>query len=538
MPAKDRNHRLLVLRETRLLDSPPGRAFDRLTRMAAQIVNAPVALVSLVDEQRQFFKSAYGLGEPWAAMRQTPLSHSFCQYVTRDRAPLIVHDARAHPGLETHLAIRELNVVAYAGVPLITHDEAIGAFCVIDNQARVWSEAELAILHDLAASVVSEIELTVARRRDSEISRSEQLYRAIVQNLPSGAVFTIDQDLRYLSADGPALREIMEASLVAHDGLVGRTVNEVASPANRVAMVSMLRLALRGQAQRLEVARGDHVYEMFAEPIYDVSTAQISSALLFCFDVTARRHAQDAIMRERKLVTQFRELVAHDLTARNRAEVLQARALAEKTAMLQEIHHRVKNNLQMISSLLNLQARQLQDPDARAILRDTQSRVRSIALLHEGLYQSDDFGGVDMRAYVHKLVTTLRRAHGEAHVTASFELQIQHVVLPLDAAVPCGLIINELITNSLKHAFRHAPHNPANEITIAIRHVDDDLELAVADNGTGFTEEIDPDNHDTMGLTLIRDLGNQLSGRADFAADRGARCTVRFPAPSPSRGPA
>ncbi len=125
MPDLPEDHRLQVLQSTRLLDSAPEPAFDRLTRLAASLLRAPGALISLVDEQRQFFKSALGLKEPWASRRETPLSHSFCQHATRERARLIVNDAREHPILRDSLAVRDLDVIAYAGIPLFVANEAI-----------------------------------------------------------------------------------------------------------------------------------------------------------------------------------------------------------------------------------------------------------------------------------------------------------------------------------------------------------------------------------------------------------------------------
>src|SRR6185503_4263119 len=114
---------------------------------------APVALVSLVDEERQFFKSAIGLQEPWASRRETPLSFSFCQYVVALGEPLIINDAREHDLLRDNPAISEMGVVAYAGMPLITHDgQPLGTVCVIDHQPRAWTQTEIDILRDLAAS--------------------------------------------------------------------------------------------------------------------------------------------------------------------------------------------------------------------------------------------------------------------------------------------------------------------------------------------------------------------------------------------------
>ena len=152
--------RLTALHASAMLDSPREEPFDRLARLAARVVNAPVALVSAVDHDRQFFKSCLGLPEPWNTQRETPLSHSFCQHVVAGREPVIVSDARKDERLLDNLAIRDLGVIAYLGVPLITREgHAIGTLCVIDNEPRIWTNDEISLVNDVAAAVVTEITL-------------------------------------------------------------------------------------------------------------------------------------------------------------------------------------------------------------------------------------------------------------------------------------------------------------------------------------------------------------------------------------------
>lgn len=152
--------RLAALRRVALLDTPAEEAFDRLTRLAGLILGVPVALVSLVDADRQFFKSCVGLPEPWASVRETPLSHSFCQHTIASRQPLVIEDAREHPLVRDNLAIPDLNVIAYAGIPLITSDgHVLGSFCAIDGQPRTWTDHDLAVLTELAGSAMTIIEL-------------------------------------------------------------------------------------------------------------------------------------------------------------------------------------------------------------------------------------------------------------------------------------------------------------------------------------------------------------------------------------------
>ncbi|EXG79724.1 ATP-binding protein [Cryptosporangium arvum] len=172
--------RLRVLTETGLLDSPSVAVLDRLTSLVTRVTGAPVALVSLVDAGRQFFVSAVGLPEPWRERRQTPLSHSFCQYVVSADAPLIISDARADELLCTNLAIPDIGVIAYAGFPLRSPEgRPLGSFCVIDTRPREWSQADLGVVADLAAAVESEIALRLShtrllRARKAE-ARTEQL---------------------------------------------------------------------------------------------------------------------------------------------------------------------------------------------------------------------------------------------------------------------------------------------------------------------------------------------------------------------------
>jgi hypothetical protein len=155
--------RLDALHATGLLDSDINPSFDRLARVAAHVLNAPVALVSLVDSDRQYFKSCLGLPEPWASQRQTPLSHSFCQHAIARREPLLVDDSREHELLRDNLAIRDMGVIAYAGIPLIDADgHALGTLCVIDSRPRHWTTHQVELLSDLAASVVTEIALARA----------------------------------------------------------------------------------------------------------------------------------------------------------------------------------------------------------------------------------------------------------------------------------------------------------------------------------------------------------------------------------------
>ncbi len=215
--------------------------------------------------------------------------------------------------------------------------------------------------------------------------------------------------------------------------------------------------------------------------------------------------------------------------ARHESNEALRRGAHEKTVMLQEIHHRVKNNLQMISSLINFQMEHVKNPETRAILRVTQTRVHSIALIHEKLYQSPLLATVDMGEYTRGLVAMLMQTHGKQVLA---EVRAADIVLPVDLGLPCGLILSELVTNALKHAFPaaagHEPRPPA--IVIDLRRDKSGFVLSVTDNGVGLCEPLSARDTKSLGLRLVGMFTDQLGGTVVFSSDEGTRCTVAFPA--------
>jgi len=176
--------RVAALRDMGLLMDTQEEAYDRFTRLAAQICEAPIALFTVITEDEQFFRSQVGLPEPVATERRTPLSHSFCQYVILSSAPLEVADAREHPVVKGNPAIEELQVIAYLGVPLITRrGETLGSLCAIDREPRSWTERDRTVLRDLAAATVTEVELRRTTREAVELaSRLEAALRGGKEN--------------------------------------------------------------------------------------------------------------------------------------------------------------------------------------------------------------------------------------------------------------------------------------------------------------------------------------------------------------------
>ncbi|MGB9869076.1 sensor histidine kinase, partial [Methanothermobacter sp.] len=184
-------------------------------------------------------------------------------------------------------------------------------------------------------------------------------------------------------------------------------------------------------------------------------------------------------------------------------------------------HHRVKNNLQIISSLLSLQSAYTDNPAILNILRESQGRIKAMAMIHEHLYQSESLGRVNFREYVEKLVGDIIISH-DASVRK--DLEIEDVEVGLDTAIPLGLIINELVTNSIKYAFPDG----VGTIKVRIRGLDDSIELVVADDGVGLPEDIDPSSTDTLGLKLVTILTKQLNGKLTLDVNGGTKFSMVF----------
>lgn len=222
--------------------------------------------------------------------------------------------------------------------------------------------------------------------------------------------------------------------------------------------------------------------------------------------------------------------ITHDITERKQAETQIKESLQEKEVLLQEIHHRVKNNLQVVSSLLDLQSQHIDDPAMLEIFRESCNRVRSMALIHEQLYQSKDCAKINFSKYIEELTNYLFRVYDVNVGQITLELDIEEVTLNINTAIPCSLIISELVSNALKHAF---PHGNGGEIKIAL-HSDsaNQLSLIVKDNGIGFSNS-DLKTVKSLGLQLVNVLTNQLEGILELDGRLGTQFKITFSEVSP-----
>jgi PAS domain S-box-containing protein len=227
--------------------------------------------------------------------------------------------------------------------------------------------------------------------------------------------------------------------------------------------------------------------------------------------------------------TKYMEGFSRDVTATREATERIKEALAEKEVLLREIHHRVKNNMQVISSMLNLQRVQIKDPRDLALLQESQDRVRAMSLIHESLYQSGNLADIDLKSYIASLANGLLVAYDKRGPGFDLEVEADGVRLGVDQAIPCGLVLNELISNALKHAY---PGESRGLLRIKVFQADGMVHLEIEDNGIGLPPgfAVDP-NGAGLGLSLVQGLAeNQLQGSFQLQGNGGVRALVTFPA--------
>lgn len=343
-------------------------------------------------------------------------------------------------------------------------------------------------------------DISERRRAQDELKRSNHLLRTIIETIPA-RTFWKGRDLRFLGCNS---RFAADVGMASPDDVVGKTDFDLPSRAQAELYRADDEAVMRSGVSKLDyeepqtTPEGRVVWLSTSKvPLRD-SEQEVMGILGIYNDVTARKEADDSL----------RE------------------ALTEKESLLKEIHHRVKNNLQVINSLLRLEAGRSGEPAVRLALGEMQGRVRSMAVLHETLYRTRTFGRVDLAAYLKDLAQQFIRAIGAAAPSVRLILDLTPVEVRIDHGIPCGLILNELMTNCIKYAFANG--RPG-EIRIALR-ADGPKEalLVVSDSGPGLPEDLESRRSRSLGLQLVGDLTRQIGGRLVMNPGPGARFEIRF----------
>ncbi|RZN37186.1 MAG: PAS domain S-box protein [Methanophagales archaeon ANME-1-THS] len=364
-----------------------------------------------------------------------------------------------------------------------------------------WAQTDKIPYRDLKGDVIGiiglSIDITERKHAEEALRKSESKYRFLYQESPSISLI-IGKDGLLKDANKKATEELGYSK----DEVAGKPALDFIVPEQRENVAAQLEKNFRG--------------ECTPETEVDICTKDGSiHTILFS--------AGQVLYDDEDHPTSI--LVAGvDITDRKRAEELIKASLREKEILLREIHHRVKNNLQIISALLNLQSKYIKDNEAFETFRESQNRIKSMALIHDQLYQFKDLAKINMAEYIQNLTTDLFYSYGVGRDRIELKLDAQDVLVGVDTAIPCGLIINELVSNSLKHAF---PDSMKGEICIGLRSNNDHaFTLTVRDSGIGFPGDLDFRNTGTLGLQLVITLVEQLEGTIEL--DRGTGTTFKI----------
>ena len=348
-------------------------------------------------------------------------------------------------------------------------------------------------------------DITELKRAEAAVAASEVRYRRLFESAKDG-ILILDAATGMVVDVNPFLVDLLGFS---REAFLGKAIWDLGFfkdvIANRDSFAELQKLEyIRYEDKPLETADGRRIDVEFISNLYMVNDVEVIQCNIR--NITERRQAEEAL----------------------RA------SLREKEALLKEVHHRVKNNLQVITSLLRLETTRSHEPATKRVLKDMQGRIRSMALLHETLYRTGNFARVDLASYLSQLAAQSFRGQTADTSAVQLVLDLEPLPVEIDQAIPCGLIANELLSNALKHAF---PQGVSGEIRIGLRRGEHGLmRLTVGDTGVGLPADFDEKRQLSLGLQVVSDLAKQLGGSLDIGPGPGATFSVAFTPHPPSTG--
>jgi PAS domain S-box-containing protein len=426
---------------------------------------------------------------------------AFCKFIGKHESEIIGKtDYDLFPAEEAKMYISDDTKVMETGQPQIQDEAATG------KEGIKWLQVAKTPVRDIKGEITGILcsVRDVTKHKDvvEALKESEQSYRTLAENLPV-IVYRVyireNNRIQFFSNISESLVGYKEIELEKSEVC---SIESLIHPQDRPKVIAAVKQAIANNKSfsleyRLRHKNGDIKY--FLENGKPITGEDGKPS--------------------------FIDGVIHDITERKKAEEQVKASLKEKEVLLQEIHHRVKNNMAVVSSLLRLQSVKVKDEHYRAMFNESVSRIKAMGLIHERLYQSEEVSQILFSDYIKDMVGNIYKSYG---LSSRIKLitDIEKITLGIDASIPCGLIVNELITNSMKYAF---PENRVGEIKVSLTANDKgQIKLTVADNGVGMPEGLDFRNTDSLGLTLVNALVGQLQGEIEFYREKGTVFAITF----------
>ena len=491
-------NRLQKLTELSLtLSGDPIEVFKRIARMIGELMDMRVVCLSEIRGDELYFLSVYINGEVMADAGHCPLEITPCATVEKTK------DFRVYENVAVKFPdakfLSQHNAYSYCGFPAFdSKGDVVAVMCLLDDKQHEFTKEDKDILQIFSQRIGVETEryryIKERQRIDDALRESEEKYQKLFNNeMDAISIFDIhtkkliDVNDAYVKLYGYSKEEALELTtddISAEPEASSKTIKRSDKKGN--VFIPLRRHRKKdGTEIFVEIAAGPFVWK--------------GQRVMYA--------------------------VARDITERKRDEEQIKKSLKEKEVLLKEIHHRVKNNMAIISSLLQLQARYSKDENLNRLFRDSQSRISSMALVHEKLYKTQDVSNINLREYVEEFGRHILSTYGKKEEEISLTVSVDDINLNIDTMIPFGLILNELVTNSLKHAFEGVERP---EIRISFDKHDGLATLIYSDNGRGIPEHIDFSKSDTLGLQIVNMLALQLKGSVKLDRNDWTKFTIKF----------
>ena len=472
--------------------------FLSIHRIIEDLMPAKNFYIALYDHTSDTLSFPYFVDEFDSSPDPQKPGRGLTEYVLRTGKPLLA-SPEVFAELERRGEVESVGPpsIDWLGVPLNIDGRTIGILVVQTYTEGVrYGEEEKNILKFVSDQVAMAIH---RKKAEKEVQERERFLTSIFESIQDG-ISVLDKDYRIIRIN-PAMEKWYAHAMP----VVGKKCYEAYHLRSENCAVCPTRRALENSQSAYEIVpktgpKGEITgwLDLYSFPLIDRDTGEMKGVIEYVRDITERKAAEDQ---------------------------LQA-SLREKEVLLREIHHRVKNNMQVISSLLNLQSRHSQDSAVLEMFRESQRRIRSMALVHERLYQSSDLSRIEFSEYLRNLATHLFHSCQVNTSRVRLKMDAEEVYLNINTAIPCGLIVNELISNALKHGF---PENRSGEVGVELHRVEGDgYMLRVRDDGVGFPEGLDFRTTETLGLQIVTTLVSQIDGSIQLNRKKGTEFSIRF----------